>query len=126
MGGLSFGKSMRWNGTGAAFSRPVRWLVGMHGETGLPFSFAGLQAGAPAAHDLSLCSSCGCPGLFCNLRSSHQPPKLGCVHDCSATLADAHSVVPLIGATSLDSRVLEAWMARVSMVFLINVDLSSD
>ncbi|CAL8470617.1 g10159 [Coccomyxa elongata] len=45
VGGLSFGKSMRWNGTGAAFSRPVRWLVGMHGEAALPFSFAGLQAG---------------------------------------------------------------------------------
>lgn len=45
--GLSFGKSMRWNGTGAAFSRPVRWLVGLHGARALPFSFAGLQAGAP-------------------------------------------------------------------------------
>lgn len=43
--GLSFGKSMRWNGTNAAFSRPVRWLIGLHGAASLPFSFAGLQAG---------------------------------------------------------------------------------
>ncbi|EIE22621.1 hypothetical protein COCSUDRAFT_53607 [Coccomyxa subellipsoidea C-169] len=43
--GLSFGKSMRWNGTNAAFSRPVRWLFGLHGAASLPFSFAGLQAG---------------------------------------------------------------------------------
>jgi len=45
MGGLSFKKSMRWNSS-AAFSRPVRWLLALHGETPLPFAFAGLQAGA--------------------------------------------------------------------------------
>ncbi len=58
VGGLSFGKSMRWNGTGAAFSRPVRWLLGLHGETALPFSFAGLQAGAPASQNLLCLSWC--------------------------------------------------------------------
>jgi len=46
VGGLSFAKSMRWNGAGAAFSRPVRWLLGLHGAATIPFSFAGLRAGA--------------------------------------------------------------------------------
>ena len=44
MGALSFTRSMRWNGS-TAFSRPVRWLLALHGSTVLPFSFAGLQAG---------------------------------------------------------------------------------
>ncbi|KXZ51509.1 hypothetical protein GPECTOR_12g472 [Gonium pectorale] len=46
VGGLSFKKSMRWNGHGAAFSRPMRWLLAMHGDTVLPFVHAGLQAGS--------------------------------------------------------------------------------
>ena len=44
VGALSFTRSMRWNGS-TAFSRPVRWLLALHGSTVLPFSFAGLQAG---------------------------------------------------------------------------------
>ena len=42
---LRFEKSMRWNQTNIAFSRPVRWLVALHGETVVPFSYAGLQSG---------------------------------------------------------------------------------
>jgi glycyl-tRNA synthetase len=42
--GLHFGKSMRWNFTNLAFSRPVRWLLALHGETVIPFEFAGLQS----------------------------------------------------------------------------------
>ncbi len=37
-------KSMRWNHTNVAFSRPIRWLLALHGETIIPFEFAGLQA----------------------------------------------------------------------------------
>ena len=44
VGALSFTRSMRWN-SNAAFSRPVRWLLALHGSTVLPFQFAGLQAG---------------------------------------------------------------------------------
>ena len=47
VGGLSWGRSMRWNGE-ATFSRPVRWLLALHGAAAVPFSFAGLQAGARA------------------------------------------------------------------------------
>ena len=45
VGGLSFKKSMRWR-PDAAFSRPMRWLLALHGETVVPFTYAGLQAGA--------------------------------------------------------------------------------
>ncbi len=45
IGGLRFGKSMRWNSSGASFSRPIRWLVSLLGEAVVPFSYAGLAAG---------------------------------------------------------------------------------
>ena len=44
--GLKFSKSMRWNGSGAGFSRPVRWLVAIFGGQTLHFSFAGLNSGS--------------------------------------------------------------------------------
>jgi glycyl-tRNA synthetase len=44
--GIKFDKSMRWNASGAAFSRPVRWLLALHGKQVIPFEFAGLQSGA--------------------------------------------------------------------------------
>ena len=43
--GLKFGKSMRWNETGAVFARPVRWLAAMFGDAVIPFEFAGLASG---------------------------------------------------------------------------------
>ena len=30
--GIKFGKSMRWNASNIAFSRPIRWFVALHGE----------------------------------------------------------------------------------------------
>jgi glycyl-tRNA synthetase len=42
---LRFTKSMRWNQSGASFSRPVRWLVAILGEQVVPFEFAGLHSG---------------------------------------------------------------------------------
>ena len=41
---IRFGKSMRWNQSKVAFSRPVRWLVALLGDYVVPFSFAGLQS----------------------------------------------------------------------------------
>ncbi len=38
--GLKFGKSMRWNASRVAFSRPIRWIVALFGETVIPFSYA--------------------------------------------------------------------------------------
>jgi glycyl-tRNA synthetase len=43
--GLSFGKSMRWNASGVAFSRPIRWFLALLGEQVIPFSYAGLVSG---------------------------------------------------------------------------------
>ena len=42
---LRFTKSMRWNDSGVSFSRPIRWLVALLGETVVPFSYAGLKSG---------------------------------------------------------------------------------
>ena len=43
--GIKFDKTMRWNHTNVAFSRPVRWLLALHGAGVVPFEFAGLTAG---------------------------------------------------------------------------------
>jgi glycyl-tRNA synthetase len=51
--GIKFEKSMRWlpasrraeNDPGAAFSRPIRWLVALLGETVIPFEYAGVLSG---------------------------------------------------------------------------------
>jgi glycyl-tRNA synthetase len=43
--GLKFDKSMRWNASGVAFSRPLRWFVALLGELVIPFEYAGLTAG---------------------------------------------------------------------------------
>ncbi|MGC8781882.1 MAG: glycine--tRNA ligase subunit beta, partial [Anaerolineae bacterium] len=43
--GIRFGKTMRWNHTNVAFSRPIRWLVSLYGDVVVPFEYAGLSAG---------------------------------------------------------------------------------
>ncbi len=43
---IKFEKSMRWNDSGAAFSRPIRWLLAMYGETVIPFIYAGVPSGS--------------------------------------------------------------------------------
>lgn len=45
IGSLRFEKSMRWNASGAVFSRPIRWLAAMHGDSIVPFPYAGLTGG---------------------------------------------------------------------------------
>ncbi|KAF6257872.1 glycyl-tRNA synthetase beta subunit-domain-containing protein, partial [Scenedesmus sp. NREL 46B-D3] len=45
VGSLSFKKSMRWDAAGAAYSRPLRWLLALHGATPLGFGYGGLRAG---------------------------------------------------------------------------------
>jgi len=42
---ISFRRSMRWNATGVAYSRPVRWLVALLGDRVVPFEFAGVASG---------------------------------------------------------------------------------
>ncbi|MCX7707029.1 MAG: glycine--tRNA ligase subunit beta, partial [Anaerolineae bacterium] len=42
---IKFGKTMRWNRTNVAFSRPIRWFVSLFGDVIVPFQYAGLTAG---------------------------------------------------------------------------------
>ncbi len=42
---IKFGKTMRWNATNVAFSRPLRWFVSLLGDAVIPFEYAGLTAG---------------------------------------------------------------------------------
>ena len=42
---IHFTKSMKWNDSGVAFSRPIRWFVALLGETVIPFEYAGVTAG---------------------------------------------------------------------------------
>jgi glycyl-tRNA synthetase len=42
---IKFEKSMRWNGSGVAFSRPIRWVVALLGEQVIPFEYAGVVSG---------------------------------------------------------------------------------
>jgi glycyl-tRNA synthetase len=42
---IKFEKSMRWNESGVAFSRPIRWVVALLGSTVIPFEYAGVAAG---------------------------------------------------------------------------------
>jgi glycyl-tRNA synthetase len=43
--GLRFDKSMRWNNSNVAFSRPIRWLLALFGEQVVPFEYAELRSG---------------------------------------------------------------------------------
>ena len=43
LAGVRFKGSMRWRGD-IAFSRPMRWLLALHGPAAVPFQFAGLTA----------------------------------------------------------------------------------
>ena len=42
---LHFARTMRWNESGITFSRPIRWIVAMFGETVVPFEVAGVASG---------------------------------------------------------------------------------
>ncbi|XP_029123339.1 glycine--tRNA ligase, chloroplastic/mitochondrial 2 isoform X2 [Elaeis guineensis] len=41
---ISFPKSMRWNSQ-VMFSRPIRWILALHGDIVVPFTFAGVSSG---------------------------------------------------------------------------------
>ena len=42
---LRFNMTMRWNESGVAFSRPLRWLVALLNDQVIPFEYAGVQSG---------------------------------------------------------------------------------
>jgi glycyl-tRNA synthetase beta subunit len=41
---LKFDKTMRWNRTNVAFSRPIRWLVALLGDAVIPLQYAGVSS----------------------------------------------------------------------------------
>ena len=41
---LHFRKTMRWNDSGVAFSRPIRWIMALFGDAVIPFEFAGVAS----------------------------------------------------------------------------------
>jgi len=41
---LKFDKSMRWNASNVAFSRPIRWMTALLGNALIPFQYAGLAS----------------------------------------------------------------------------------
>jgi glycyl-tRNA synthetase len=41
---IRFEKSMRWNASRVAFSRPIRWFVALLGEQVIPFEYAGITS----------------------------------------------------------------------------------
>jgi glycyl-tRNA synthetase len=43
--GIRFERAMRWNASGVAFSRPIRWLLALLGGQPIVFEYAGLQSG---------------------------------------------------------------------------------
>lgn len=43
---LNFTKSMRWNASDVSFSRPIRWILALFGETVIPFVYAGVSSGS--------------------------------------------------------------------------------
>ena len=58
---ITWPKTQRWGAFSESFSRPVRWLLAMHGQRVIPFEYAGLKAGnttrghrflAPGPHEL--------------------------------------------------------------------------
>ncbi|KAK3195209.1 hypothetical protein Dsin_026519 [Dipteronia sinensis] len=44
VGKISFPKSMRWNSQ-VMFSRPIRWIMALHGNVVVPFTFSGILSG---------------------------------------------------------------------------------
>jgi len=42
---LRWGKAMRWNSSGIAYSRPLRWIVALFGDQVVPFTWAGVASG---------------------------------------------------------------------------------
>lgn len=42
---ITFPKAMRWGEGEHAFGRPIHWIIALHGDTVVPFSFAGITSG---------------------------------------------------------------------------------
>ncbi len=86
---LHFPRSMRWNGSGTAFSRPVRWILALLGEHVVPFAYAGVESG----------------------RITRGPRPAGSPSVALASASDYHAALETYGVL-LDPAVREAEIAR--------------
>jgi glycyl-tRNA synthetase len=78
--GLRFPRTMRWNQANVAFSRPIRWLVGLLDDQIIPFEYANVTSGRTTR----------------GLRPHGSPEfELGRADDYLATMADHHIVVDM-------------------------------
>ncbi len=69
-------KRMRWGRQPEAFGRPVHWLVALHGENAIEFTFAGVQSGRHVGghrfyHPTQLLARADLPRHLANLRDAH-------------------------------------------------------
>jgi glycyl-tRNA synthetase len=69
--GIKFAETMRWNSSGVYFSRPIRWIVALFGDTVIPFEYAGVTSGratrgtrATGSHELSVADGKGYFGVM--------------------------------------------------------------
>ena len=104
----------------AAYSRPIRWLLALHGDAVLPFVYAGLQAGAHAAQHADACalliSAMLFPGWKCEPRTACAPtPPCRRHHAAAAQLRPARTAgavsrcVPLGAAAGQDQVRAVGW-----------------
>ena len=68
LGSLKFQKTMRWRGA-PQFSRPLRWLLALHGQNVVPMTFGGLASGRTSRmlrmasrSEEQVCNECPQPG----------------------------------------------------------------
>lgn len=96
--GISFPKSMRWNASNIAFSRPIRWLVSLLGDQVVPFSFAGVTSG----------------NTSCGLRPDGSPEiKISSAESYSSTLEGAGILLDQDARRDAIARQIDSLAAQV-------------
>ena len=85
--GLPAGRTMRWNPSGERFSRPIRWLLALHGPAIVPVELAGLSAGRtsyglrPKSAELKLADASDYASS-CAVAASSFPPMTDAIRSC--------------------------------------------
>lgn len=96
--GVKFGRTMRWNQSKVAFSRPIRWLVALHGSHVVSFDYAGLSSGRTTigsrpsgSPNLALKSASDYPATLTNnkiipIRSTRREVVMSLIEEAAATI----------------------------------------
>ncbi len=108
---LSFEKTMRWNDTNVAFSRPIRWIVALLGRNVVPFEYARLHSGN---------TSIGPRG------KGSKPFQLGTAAQYAKRLADRHIVADINTRRDIIRKQVEAIAATVGGRVPIDPNLLSE